>query len=61
MVPDSQSMAPITTDLINFTDNTEEFGNSTAKAVLPTHLFHFDQYLQLLVGWQQWIPRILYF
>jgi hypothetical protein len=32
-IPDNQSMAPMTTD---FTDNTEESGNSSAKAVLPT-------------------------
>jgi hypothetical protein len=32
-IPDNQSMAQMTTD---FTDNTEESGNSLAKAVLPT-------------------------
>jgi hypothetical protein len=37
--PDSQLMAPITTDSLNFTNNTEESGNSLAKAVLPTHVF----------------------
>jgi hypothetical protein len=31
MLPDNQSMAPMTTD---FTDNTEESGNSSANAVL---------------------------
>jgi hypothetical protein len=41
MVPDSQSMALMITNSINFTDNTEESGNSLAKAVLPTHLFQF--------------------
>jgi hypothetical protein len=41
MVPDSQSMALMTTNLINFTHNTKESGNSSAKAVLPTHLLPF--------------------
>jgi hypothetical protein len=30
MVPNSQLMAPITIDSINFTDNTKELGNSFA-------------------------------
>jgi hypothetical protein len=37
----SQSMAPMTTDSINFTYNTKGLGNSSAKAVLPTHLLIF--------------------
>jgi hypothetical protein len=41
IVPDNQSMSPMTSDPINFTDYTEELGNSLAKAVLPTHLFPF--------------------
>jgi hypothetical protein len=37
--PDSQSMTPMTTD---FTDNTEESGNSSTKAVLPSQFFAFS-------------------
>jgi hypothetical protein len=42
MVPDSQLMAPMTTDLINFTDNTKELGNSSAKACCQLIFFHFS-------------------
>jgi hypothetical protein len=35
-IPDSQSMALMTT---NFTNNTKESGNSLANAVLPTQIF----------------------
>ncbi len=57
----NQLMTLMTTNLINFTDNTEQSGNSWAKAVLPTHLFpffwFFHQFLQLFKGWQHWISR----
>jgi hypothetical protein len=41
MVPNSLWMAPMTTDSINFTNDTKESGHLLAKAVLPTHLVPF--------------------
>jgi hypothetical protein len=41
MVLSNQSMSPMTSDSINFTNNTEELGNSSAKAVLPTIFFPY--------------------
>ncbi len=59
LVPKSRSMI---TYLINFTESTKESGNSSAKAMLTTHLFpffwFFHQFLQLFEGWQHWIPRL---